>query len=125
VVRAMPCPPLICIVDDDSVLRDAVADLIRARGFRTALFPTADAFLASEEKLSCLCVLADVQMPGTSGVEIKPALMAAGLSTPVIVTTALAGDYWSDRAVETGAAFLRKPFGADALLRLVARSLDV
>jgi|ERR1700722_4893363 FixJ family two-component response regulator len=115
--------PLVCIVDDDRVLRDSVADLIRSRGFRTAQFPTAFAFLTSEEKFSCKCVLADLQMPGMSGLDLKRAMTAEGLKTPVIVVTALAGDYWRKRATETGAEFLRKPFDADALFGIVNQSI--
>jgi FixJ family two-component response regulator len=119
----MQSVPLICIVDDDRVLRASVADLMRAGGFRTAEFATAGAFLASDEKLSCQCILADIQMPGITGIDLKRILSAEGLTTPVIIITALTDRYWCNRATEIGAAFLRKPFRADALFGLVARSL--
>jgi FixJ family two-component response regulator len=115
--------PLVCIVDDDGALRDSVADLMRSSGFRTAQFPTAIAFLTSEEKLSCQCVLADLQMPGMSGLELKRAMIAEGITTPVIVITALTGDHWRECAAESGAEFLRKPFDADALFGLVNQSI--
>jgi FixJ family two-component response regulator len=115
--------PLVCIVDDDNALRDSVADLMCSRGFRTAQFPTAIAFLTSEEKFSCQCVLADLQMPGMSGLDLKRAMAAEGLETPVIVITALAGDYWRKCATATGAEFLRKPFDADALFGIVNQSI--
>jgi FixJ family two-component response regulator len=119
----MPAVPLICIVDDDRALRASVADLMRSGGFRTAEFATADAFLASEEKFSCQCVLADIQMPGMTGIDLKRAMNDEGLATPVIIITALADGKWRSRAIETGAGFLRKPFEADTLFGLVARSL--
>jgi FixJ family two-component response regulator len=115
--------PLVCIVDDDGALRDSLTDLMRSRGYRTAQFPTAIAFLASKEKLSCHCVLADLQMPGMSGLDLKRAMTTEGLMTPVIVITALAGEYWRECATETGAEFLRKPFDADALFGLVNQSI--
>jgi DNA-binding transcriptional LysR family regulator/FixJ family two-component response regulator len=115
--------PLICIVDDDRLLRASVADLLKAEGFRTAEFSTARAFLASEEKLSCKCVLADIQMPGMTGIDLKRALAAEGLMIPVIVITALTEDHWRDRATESGAEFLRKPFEAAALFGLVNQSI--
>jgi len=119
----MPTAPLICIVDDDRALRASVADLMHAGGFRTAEFATADAFLASAEKLSCHCVLADVQMPGMTGIDLKRAMNAEGLATPVIIITALVDRDWSVRAAETGASFLQKPFEADTLFGLVTRNL--
>jgi FixJ family two-component response regulator len=119
----MPPAPLICIVDDDCTLRASIADLMHAAGFRTVQFETADAFLASEEKSACQCVLADIQMPGMSGIDLKRAMNAEGLTTPVIVITALTGDEWPDTAAALGAAFLHKPFEADALFGLVNRSL--
>jgi FixJ family two-component response regulator len=119
----MSAAPLICIVDDDHALRASLADLMSAAGYRTAQFETADAFLASEEKLICQCVLADIQMPGLSGIDLKREMNAEGLDTPVIVITALTGEQWADRAAELGASFLRKPFDADALFGLVNRSL--
>ena len=119
----MSTSPLICIVDDDQALRASIADLMHASGFRTAQFETADAFLASDEMRLCQCVLADIQMPGRSGIELKREMNAEGLTTPVIVITALTGDQWADRAAELGASFLRKPFEAEALFGLVNRSL--
>ena len=115
--------PLICIVDDDPALRASVADLMQAAGYRTAQFPTAGAFLDSAEKTACDCVLADIQMPGITGIELKRVMVAEGLGTPVIVITALAEDHWPHRAAENGAAFLRKPFDADALFGLLTQSL--
>jgi FixJ family two-component response regulator len=119
----MPYDPLICIVDDDRTLRASIADLMHSGGFRTAEFSTADAFLASHEKHSCQCVLADIQMPGMSGIDLKRIMNTEGLTTPVIIITALAEGHWCSRAAEAGAAFLRKPFEADALFGLVTMSL--
>jgi FixJ family two-component response regulator len=119
----MQTPPLICIVDDDAVLRASVADLMRAEGYVTAEFADATAFLASDAKSQCQCVIADIQMPGMSGIELRQTMVAEGLTTPVIIITALLGEHWSARAAETGAGFLRKPLDATELFGLVTRSL--
>jgi FixJ family two-component response regulator len=119
----MPSSALICIVDDDPVLRASLADLLRSAGYSTAEFGAADVFLASDEKHSCRCVLADIQMPGMTGIDLKRAMDAEGLNTPVIIITALPEPHWPARAAELGAAFLRKPFEADALFGLVSESL--
>ena len=115
--------PLICIVDDDAILRASVADLMQAEGYATAQFADAAAFLASDEKTRCHCVIADIQMPGMTGIDLRRTMLADGVTTPVIIITALADEAWSRRAAETGAGFLRKPLDADALFGLVSESL--
>jgi FixJ family two-component response regulator len=119
----MSSPPLICIVDDDADLRASLADLMQASGYATAEFADGSAFLASEEKERCQCVLADIQMPGMTGIDLRRRMVAEGLETPVIIITALADDHWSLRAAETGAGFLRKPLDAEALFGLIDRSV--
>ena len=119
----MQLSPLICIVDDDHDVRSAMADLMHARGFRTADVCDAAAYLASKEKSQCQCVLADIQMPGMSGVDLKRAMSAEGIRTPVIVITGLIEDRWRHDAAEAGAAFMRKPLNPAALIQLVYASI--
>lgn len=78
---------LIAVIDDDALVRDAAASLIRALGYRTALYPSADAYLA-EAPDDPACVLTDLQMPGRSGLELHAALRARGSTVPVILMTA-------------------------------------
>ncbi|UYY79076.1 response regulator transcription factor [Sphingomonas sp. R1] len=78
---------LIAVIDDDALVRDAAASLIRALGYRTATYPSADAYLA-EATDAPACVLTDLQMPGRSGLELHAALRARGSAVPVILMTA-------------------------------------
>jgi FixJ family two-component response regulator len=102
----MPGRPLVCIVDDDRVLRARVADLIHSGGYDTAQFATANTFLASEEKRSCRCVVTDMQMPGLNGADLKDVTEVEGLKPPVTVT-ALSDTHRARWAARTGAGFLR------------------
>ena len=77
----------------------------------------------STEKGDGRCVVADIRTPGMSGTELKHATTAAAVPTPVIVTTALAGDQWLVLAENSGASFLRMPFDPTALFGLVTRNL--
>jgi FixJ family two-component response regulator len=75
------------------------------------------------KKDNCQYVVADIQMPGMSGIEPKHALAAEALRTPAIVIGALGGDQRLVLAEKSGASFLRLPFDRDALSGLVTRSV--
>jgi FixJ family two-component response regulator len=110
----------IFIIDDDASVRDAVALRLGIEGYRIALFADADAFLAAVEPSWAGCVLADLKLPGTSGLEMQRKLHDRGVRMPVIIITAH-GDVESARAAFQAKAvdFLQKPFESDQLLRAV------
>lgn len=109
--------PVISIVDDDESVRISLEGLIRSLGYRVRTYESAIAFLASEAPEPTDCVISDVQMPGLSGVELKEALMAKGVATPVILMTAFADEATRTRAERAGVVcFLRKPFSGDSLI---------
>jgi RNA polymerase sigma factor (sigma-70 family) len=85
------------IVDDDPAMRDSLALLLSLRGYRTASFASAEDFLAAIRPDWVGCILADIRMPGMSGLEMQHALASRGTSMPVIVLTAH-GDVESARA---------------------------
>src|ERR1700754_2520658 len=115
---------LIGVVDDDQDVRTSLADLLRAGGYRAACFGTAEEFLHSPDKDECACVLADISMPGMSGIDLLERLAPTLASRPVIVMTGQAGDLWRDRALRAGAVGLvQKPFQPRALLALLAKSV--
>jgi FixJ family two-component response regulator len=114
---------LICVVDDDRGLLASIVDLVAALGYAVAGFGSAEAFMSSPEIERCRCVLADLKMPGMSGLDLKQAMTARGILTPMIIMTALASEKWPRLAAECGAAFLQKPFDADALATQLARSV--
>ena len=74
----MPEGPLVAIVDDDKSIRDATRDLLKAAGFSTATFEDAESFLGSASRASAACLVADMRMPGMTGLELYQALVASG-----------------------------------------------
>jgi FixJ family two-component response regulator len=115
---------LICVVDDDAALRDSLSDLLRAAGYRAACFESAESFLASEERDGCGCVVADIHMPGLTGIDLAKRVAAAIDAPKVILITGHPEESWRERALYSGAAgFLRKPIESKTLLDLIERSV--
>jgi len=113
----MPKQTLISIVDDDESLRLAMRGLMKSVGFSAEVFACAEDFLASPLLPVTACLIADVQIPGMSGVELHHQLVSAGNRIPVILITAYPDDAARRRALEAGAiAYLLKPFNDDDLL---------
>ena len=108
------------IVDDDAAVRDSLSLLLSVRGYRTASFASAEDFLASVQRDWAGCVLADIRMPGMSGLEMQRALAERAVTLPVIVLTAH-GDVDSARTAFKARAvdFLEKPFDDDALVEAI------
>jgi len=84
----MPQRPLVAIVDDDKSIRNATQDLLKAAGFSTATFEDAESFLGSASRASAACVVADMRMPGMTGLELYQALLASGRGIPTVIITA-------------------------------------
>jgi FixJ family two-component response regulator len=108
---------MISIVDDDDCVREAIGDLVQALGHETATFDSAEAFLESGRITDTSCLIADVQMPGLTGLDLQSQLRADGHRTPVIFVTAFPDEKQQKRAMNAGAvAFLSKPFEENALI---------
>jgi RNA polymerase sigma factor (sigma-70 family) len=99
------------IVDDDAAVRDSLSLLLSLRGYRTATFASAEHFLDSATPDSRGCVVADLRMPGLSGIEMQQAMRERGIAMPVVIITAH-GDVATARAAFRADAvdFLEKPF---------------
>ncbi len=116
--------PLVAIVDDDESIRNATRDLLRAAGFSTATFEDAESFLASASRASAACVVADIRMPGMTGLELYQALVASGDGIPTVIITAHPEEVTQSRAREAGiTCYLSKPFAPDELLECVREAL--
>jgi FixJ family two-component response regulator len=121
----MPRVQLISIVDDDDALRNSLDDLIRSIGFRTQGFPSADAFLSSNQACDTACLILDVRMPGMNGLELQRQMVAANWRIPIIFITSHADDGARARALAAGAvAFLYKPFREEELLNAIDAALN-
>lgn len=120
----MPNKPLISIVDDDESLRKATKGLMRALGFLAEAFESAEDFLKFDRLHSTSCLIADVQMPQMSGIELHRRLVASGASIPTILITAYPDDSMKARALEAGViCYLVKPFSKDHLLGCIQSAL--
>jgi FixJ family two-component response regulator len=117
----MPAGPLtLYIVDDDAGVRDSLALMLGLAGYRTQLFADAEALLAAYRDDWAGCVIADLRLPGASGIELQQALRARASSLPVIIITAH-GDVPTARLAFQAQAvdFLEKPFQQDQLLAAI------
>jgi FixJ family two-component response regulator len=117
--------PIISVVDDDASVRTATARLLRSLGFSAHAFASAQEFLSSPRLRETSCLIADVEMPGMSGLELQAYLIAHGHRTPMIFITAFPEDRIRERAMKAGAVeFLSKPFDEPRLLECVERALQ-
>ena len=115
---------MISIIDDDESLRLATKRFVRSLGFVGHAFASADEFLRSPQLNDTSCVIADVQMPGMSGVELQSLLAAQGNRTPVILITAFPNERLQTQALQAGAiCFLSKPFDARTLIQCLETAL--
>ncbi len=114
----------IAIVDDDESVRVATASLVRSLGMSTMTFASAEEFLDSSEALAAQCLIADVQMPGMSGIELQTRLLQTGRRLPIIFITAFPEERIRERAQRCGAiGFLKKPFDGDVMIDCIDRAL--
>lgn len=113
-------PLTVFIIDDDPAVRDSLGLLLGLRGFRTALFANASDFLDAWGQDSAGCVVADIKMPGMSGLELQSALEARGSVLPFVIITAH-GDTASARTAFRAHAidFLEKPFDEEQLIAAI------
>jgi FixJ family two-component response regulator len=114
----LPQVPVVSIIDDDASVRVATDRLVRSLGFIAHTFASADDFLRSPLVNTTSCVIADIQMPGMSGVELQSFLQAQGRRLPIIFITAFPEEKTRTRALDAGAVcFLTKPFQVSALIK--------
>jgi FixJ family two-component response regulator len=120
----MPENFVISIVDDDSSVRQATMGFIRAIGFASEAFQSAEEFLGSGAFLRTCCLIADMRMSGMSGLELQNHLVAAGTPVPTILITAFPDDRDRARAKEAGVVcYLAKPFNETELLACIGSIL--
>ena len=109
------------IVDDDSAVREALGDLLRSMDYQVALYASASDFLKVELPDAPACLVLDVRLPGTSGLELQAYLAGINAGLPVILMTGFGDIPMSVRAMKLGAVdFLTKPIRNQDLLDAVA-----
>ena len=121
---AMTIKPSIAVVDDDESVREATTRLLRSLGFIAKGFSSPDEYLSSDRQYITSCLIADVQMPGISGLALYGQLIAAGNPIPTILVTAYPDDAIRERALNTRvASYLVKPFDEKELLDSIDAAL--
>lgn len=115
---------IVCVVDDDEVIRDVLTAVFDADGFAVESFEHGDGFLDTFGGQPA-CVLLDVLMPGRSGLEVLKELNARGSSAPVIMISGSADIPMAVDAIRHGALdFIEKPFDPETIVRRVRAALD-
>jgi FixJ family two-component response regulator len=116
--------PVISIVDDDESVREGLTDLVRSMGFIAEAFQRAEDFLKSPRLRRTSCLIADVQMPGMTGIELYDVLINAGNMIPTILITAFPNDRDRTLALHSGVTcYLVKPFNDDDLHECIGSAL--
>ena len=116
--------PLISIIDDDESIREAIKGLMRSLGYRVEALASAQEFLGSRHVCRTACLIADMQMPGMTGLELYQRLSASGKPIPTILITAYPDDGARERAFSAGVVgYLSKPFEEDDLLACIHSAL--
>jgi FixJ family two-component response regulator len=115
----------IAIVDDDQSVQCALQDLIESEGLSTLCFGSAEQFLDSGAQHTAGCLIADIRMPGMSGIELQAKLKADRCRIPIIFITAHGDAKMRIQAMRDGAVeFLTKPFDNSVLLETVHAAVE-
>jgi FixJ family two-component response regulator len=118
-------PNLLVIIDDDKSVQSALQDLIESEGMYTLCFDSAEQFLDSGARYNAGCLIADLRMPGMSGIELQAQLKAEQCRTPIIFITGVGDIPVAVRAMKDGAIdFFTKPFEDSAILVAVENALE-
>jgi FixJ family two-component response regulator len=117
---------LVAIVDDDDSVRSALHGLLKAVGLPALAFASAEEFMMSDEHRQTSCLIADIRMPGMSGLELQAKLNSERCRIPIIFITAHGDAKMRMQAMRAGAVeFLAKPFDDEALLECVRAALEI
>jgi FixJ family two-component response regulator len=116
---------LVAIVDDDDSMRRALHGLLQSADLPAQAFASAEEFLNSGQQHQISCLIADIRMPGMSGLELQAQLNADRCRIPIIFITAHGDEKMRMQALRAGAVeFMAKPFNDEALLESVRAALE-
>src|SRR5258706_12417625 len=116
---------LVAIVDDDDLMRSALKGLTKSVGLPAQAFASSEEFLDSGKQHQAACLIADIRMPGISGLELQARLNADHCRIPTIFITPHGDEKMRMQALRAGAVeFMAKPFDDEALLESVRAALE-
>jgi FixJ family two-component response regulator len=118
-------PSLLAILDDDKSFQSALQDLMESEGMSTLCFDSAEQFLDSGARHKAGCLIADIRMPGMSGIELQAQLKAEGCRIPIIFLTGRGDIRLAVSAMKEGASdFFTKPVKESVFLAAVEHALE-
>jgi FixJ family two-component response regulator len=118
-------PSLLAILDDDKAVQSALRDLIESEGMSTLCFDSAEQFLDSRARHQASCLIADIGMPGMSGIELQARLKAEQSGIPIIFITARGDIPLAVSAMKEGASdFFAKPFEGSVFMAAIEHALE-
>jgi FixJ family two-component response regulator len=116
---------IVAIVDDDDLIRSALTGMLKSAGLPSQAFASAEEFLKSGQHHEIACLIADIRMPGMSGLELQAKLNAERCRIPTIFITAHGDEKMRMQALRAGAVeFMAKPFDDEVLLESVRAALE-
>jgi FixJ family two-component response regulator len=116
---------LVSVVEDDQFFRESMRRLMRSQNYTVEVFSSAADFLASPHLTETACLIADVQMPAMTGIELYKRLIDTGHSIPTILVTAYPNDVDRARVLRDGVVcYLRKPVDDAHLIRCLRSALE-
>ena len=123
-MSSFPNRNLVLVVDDDAAILSGVKRLLRQHGYDSALFSSAEAFENHGDFEKAVCIILDINLNnGSSGIELRHRLKAAGISVPVIYVTGNDNPAVRVAALQSGCiAYLTKPFSGKALIELLKKA---
>jgi FixJ family two-component response regulator len=117
---------LLAIIDDDESMQDSLRDLIESTGLVARCFGSAEEFLEYDLHREVGCLIAEIQMPGMSGLELQATLKEEQCNVPIIFIASNGGSRMRIQAMREGAVeFLAKPLDYQLLLKTVRAALDL
>jgi FixJ family two-component response regulator len=120
----MPKTSLVSIVEDDQFFRESLRRLLRSQGYSVEAFASAADFLASPRLKETAVLIADVNMPAMTGIELYRHFIDAGHAIPTILVTAYPNDVDRTRALDDGVVcYLRKPIDDEHLMRCLREAM--
>jgi RNA polymerase sigma factor (sigma-70 family) len=116
---------MVYVVDDDKAVRVSLTDLLESVGLRVETFPSGRDFLHAERSDLPSCLILDVRLPGSSGLDFQRELASAGIEIPIIFITGHGDIPMTVQAMKAGAVdFLTKPFRDQELLDAIHKAVD-
>jgi DNA-binding NtrC family response regulator len=117
--------PLVCVIDDESLVREGLSRLLRSAGLKVQTFGSAQEFLTNRPSEAPGCLVLDVKMPGISGLELQRELSSGAFRVPIVFMTGYGDIPMSVRAMKAGAfEFLTKPCSDEDLLSAVNQAIE-